>query len=66
MTAQINIVANGPADFTTASVGKRLVAVRWRVADRWYVAALAAEPQGFDDEGDAVRAFFGAAMEASK
>lgn len=62
LVPEIKIMANGDDEFTTAHVGRKLVAVRWRSADRFHVAAPGSEPQVFDDEGDAVRAFLGAAV----
>lgn len=61
---QINIVANGDGAFTTAHIGKKLVVVRWRWADLWWVASPSAGPMSFGAESDAMRAFMDIAMEA--
>jgi hypothetical protein len=55
MTLDVAIVAG--EYFTTGSVDKRLVAVRWSAGDAWYVAAAGQAPEQHDTEADAVRAF---------
>jgi len=62
---EIKILANTETEFSEARVGKRLVAVRWRVAETWFVATPNAGPQQHDTGASAYDAFLKAAMAAA-